>query len=336
MPAQRSVTRLHAVGRPMEPRRRSLAPPRIVVLIPCFNEEAAVGRVVADFRTALPDAVVYVYDNNSTDRTAELAGAAGAVVRHERRQGKGHVVRRMFADVDADIYLLVDGDDTYDAAAAPRLVERLMSESLDMVNAARVGDDALTYRPGHRLGNRMLAAFVAAAFGRECRDLLSGYRVLSRRFVKSFPALSTGFEIETELTVHALGLHMPMAEIETAYRSRGEGSRSKLNTLRDGARILWLILVLIKEERPLAFFLTIAAMLAFASLYLAVPIFLTYAATGLVPRLPTAILSTGLMILASLSVVCGMVLETVTRGRQEIKRLHYLVLTAPPDTSEGA
>jgi glycosyltransferase involved in cell wall biosynthesis len=299
-------------------------PPSIAVLIPCLDEEAAVGAVVRDFRTALPAATVYVYDNGSTDRTVERAREAGAVVRREPLRGKGNVIRRMFADVSADVYVLVDGDDTYDAAAAPALVERLLADQLDMVNGARVTDRADAYRAGHRLGNVVLTGAVSAVFGKRFGDMLSGYRVFSRRFVKSFPAIATGFEIETELTVHALELRMPVAEVETRYKERPAGSASKLSTWRDGFRILRTIVKLSKEERPLQFFSLIALLLALSSVGLAVPVFLEYERTGLVPRFPTAILSTGIMLCAVLSLACGLILDTVTRGRRELRRLHYL------------
>ncbi len=302
---------------------------RIAVLVPCYNEEAAIGKVVADFKKALPQAAIHVYDNNSSDRTAQTARKAGAVVGSELRQGKGHVVRRMFADVDADIYVLVDGDATYDAPSAPKLVERLLRENLDMVVGMRADRDEAAYRRGHRFGNRVLTGFVAQIFGRSFTDILSGYRVFSRRFVKSFPALSTGFEIETELTIHALELGMPVAEMPTPYYARGKGSASKLNTWRDGLRILWTIGKLFRIERPLQFFGLIGAVLALVSIGLAVPVARTYLATGLVPRLPTAVLVTGLMLLASLSFVSGLILDTVTRGRQEMKRLAYLSHRAP-------
>jgi hypothetical protein len=303
--------------------------PSVAVLIPCYNEEAAIGSVVRDFRAALPDAVIYVYDNNSRDKTAAVAAEAGAIVRHESLQGKGNVVRRMFADVEADVYVMVDGDDTYHAASAPALVHKLLSEQLDMVNAARVTQVEAAYRPGHRFGNVMLTSLVTFVFGRRTADMLSGYRVFSRRFVKSFPTLVAGFEIETELTVHALELRMPITEVATPYKDRPPGSVSKLSTFRDGFRILFMIGKLVKEERPLGSFSITAALLALASVILATPIFLTYLETGLVPRLPTAILSTGLMILAFLAVACGLILETVTRGRREMKRLAYLSHPAP-------
>ena len=297
---------------------------RVAVLVPCFNEEAAVATVVADFRKALPTAEVFVYDNNSSDRTVAVARGAGAQVRSERRQGKGHVVRRMFADVDADIYVLVDGDATYDAASAPRMIDRLLSERLDMVVGFRVDQVEGAYRHGHRSGNRILTGFLSWVFGRTFKDILSGYRVFSRRFVKSFPVLSDGFEIETELSVHALELALPVAEIETPYRARPEGSFSKLNTWRDGFRIFGTILKLYRSERPLRFFIAIGVILALTSIALAIPIIVTYLKVGVVPRLPTAVLSMGLMILAVLSMSSGLVLDTVTRGRREIKLLAYL------------
>jgi glycosyltransferase involved in cell wall biosynthesis len=302
--------------------------PRIAVLVPCYNEEAAVAAVVKGFRQALPTAQIYVYDNNSRDRTAEMAREAGAEVRSERRQGKGHVVRRMFADIDADVYVLVDGDATYDAPSAPRMIEKLLAEHLDMVVGLRVDQEQAAYRRGHRTGNWMLTSFLSSVFGQAFKDILSGYRVFSRRFVKSFPVLSDGFEIETELTVHALELAMPVAELETPYYARPEGSFSKLNTWGDGFRILRTILKLYRSEKPLRFFSAIGAFLALVSIGLAIPILLVYLETGLVPRLPTAVLSTGLMIVAVLSVSSGLVLDTVTRGRREMKLLAYL--SQPP------
>src|ERR1700724_2869522 len=297
---------------------------RVAVLVPCFNEEAAVASVVADFRKALPSAEIFVYDNNSSDRTMAVAREAGAEVRSERRQGKGHVVRRMFADIDADIYVLVDGDATYDAASAPRMIEALLSDHLDMVVGIRVDQAAAAYRPGPRTGNLMLTSFLASVFGQAFKDILSGYRVFSRRFVKSFPVLSDGFEIETELTVHALELALPVTEIATPYYARPEGSVSKLNTWRDGLRILGTILKLYRSEKPLRFFTVIGAFLILISVGLAIPIVVTYIEEGIVPRLPTAVLSMGLMILAVLSVSSGLVLDTVTRGRREMKLLAYL------------
>ncbi len=303
--------------------------PRIAVLLPCYNEEAAIAQTVAGFRAALPDAVIYVYDNNSSDRTREVAAAAGAVVRTERMQGKGHVVRRMFADVEADIYVMADGDATYEAAAAPRMVEHLVDTQLDMVVGARQSEQDAAYRRGHRFGNAMLTNMLAWTFGRSFTDILSGYRVFSRRFVKSFPVLSGGFEIETEISVHALELRMPVAEVTTAYAARPEGSESKLSTFRDGWRILRTIVMLFRFERPLLFFGGIAALFAALSVILAIPLFITYAQTGLVPRFPTAILVTGLMILSALNGLCGLILDTVVRGRREVRRLAYLSFPAP-------
>lgn len=302
---------------------------KIAVLVPCYNEATTIGAVVADFRAALPGADLYVYDNNSKDGTAEAARAAGAVARVEPLQGKGNVVRRMFADVEADIYVLVDGDSTYHAASAPEMVERLVAERLDMVVGRRRHQGAAgAYRPGHEFGNRALTGVVGWTFGGRFEDMLSGYRVLSRRFVKSFPALSAGFETETELTVHALSLKLPVAEVDTPYYSRPEGSASKLNTFRDGARIAVMIAKLLKEERPLAFFSTISALLFLAALTLALPIFVTYAETGLVPRFPTAIAATGITILAFLSLACALILDSVRHGRLETRRLFYLRLAA--------
>lgn len=302
--------------------------PRVAILLPCYNEAAAIGRTIADFRAALPGATIYVYDNNSSDGTAEIARAAGAVVRTERMQGKGHVVRRMFADVEADIYVMADGDATYEAAAAPGLIALLREEQLDMVVGARKSEVEAAYRPGHRLGNKLLTGMLAWLFGRTFTDILSGYRVFSRRFVKSFPVLSEGFEIETEISVHALELRMPVAERITAYAARPEGSESKLNTYRDGWRILMMILTLFRVEKPLAFFGLIGGALAGLSIGLSIPLFLTYFETGLVPRFPTAILATGIMLLAFLNGFCGLILDTVVRGRREMRRLAYLAVKA--------
>jgi glycosyltransferase involved in cell wall biosynthesis len=302
----------------------TLSTMRIAVLVPCFNEEAAVATVIADFRKALPSARIFVYDNNSSDRTVAVAREAGAEVRRERRQGKGHVVRRMFADIDADIYVLVDGDATYDAASAPRMIDALVSDRLDMVVGFRVDQVETAYRRGHRAGNWMLTGFLSSVFGQAFKDILSGYRVLSRRFVKSFPVLSDGFEIETELSVHALELALPVTEIETPYYARPAGSFSKLNTWRDGFRILGTILKLYRSEKPLRFFGAIGIFLILVSIGLAIPILVTYLEQGVVPRLPTAVLSMGLMILAVLSMSSGLVLDTVTRGRREMKLLAYL------------
>ncbi|MGW8136719.1 glycosyltransferase family 2 protein [Sphingomonas zeae] len=302
---------------------------RVAVLLPCYNEEAAIAQTIAGFREALPTATIYVYDNNSRDRTVEVARAAGAVVRSERIQGKGAVVRRMFADIDADIYVMADGDATYDAASAPALVARMVEEQLDMVVGQRVSEAELAYRRGHRFGNAMLTGMLAKLFGRSFTDILSGYRVFSRRFVKSFPVLSVGFEIETEISVHALELKMPCAEITTPYYARPEGSASKLSTYSDGWRILRTIMKLYRIERPMWFFGAVAALFAALAILLAVPIILTYLDTHQVPRFPTAILSTGLMLLAALNIFTGLILDTVVRGRQEVRRLAYLALPAP-------
>ncbi len=305
---------------------------RLAVLIPCYNEAVAIPKVVADFRTALPGAVVFVYDNNSADGTAAAAEAAGAVVRRETQQGKGHVIRRGFADIDADIYVLVDGDDTYDAAAAPAMVARLLAEQLDMVNGRRVSNDqasaAAAYRPGHRFGNRVLTGLVQSVFGARIGDMLSGYRVFSRRFVKSFPALSSGFEIETEITVHALELAMPITEMPTRYKERAAGSASKLRTFSDGVRILRSITVLVRQERPLQVFALAGAALLLLGLAVGVPVIVEFRHTGLVPRLPSAVLATGLVLLSFLSFACGMILDTVARGRKEMRRLAYLAIPA--------
>jgi Glycosyl transferase family 2 len=308
---------------------RSDGPPSVAVLIPCFNEEAAIAKVVTDFRAALPDATIYVYDNNSTDRTVTVARACGAVVRAEPLQGKGHVVRRMFADIDADLYVLVDGDDTYDASAAPGMAQLLLERRLDMVSAARDTPATDAYRLGHQLGNAVLTGMVRRVFGSGISDMLSGYRVFSRRFVKSFPALASGFETETEFTVHALALHMPVAEVRAPYRNRPPGSQSKLNTIADGFRILREIVMLIEHERPLQFFAFAMAVLLSSALALGLPVIITFVHTGLVERLPTAVLSASLVMLASLSLVCGFVLDAVTRGRQELRRLAYLAIPAP-------
>jgi glycosyltransferase involved in cell wall biosynthesis len=298
----------------------------VAVLIPCYNEAAAIAKVVADFRAELPQARVYVYDNNSRDDTMAAARDAGAVVRTEALQGKGHVVRRMFADVEADIFVLVDGDDTYDAAVAPDMLRLMLDRQLDMVTGARVSEEAAAYRRGHRLGNAVLTGMVRRIFGNRVSDMLSGYRVFSRRFVKSFPALAAGFETETEFTVHALELKMPIGEVPTAYRGRPPGSTSKLRTYADGIRILRSIVLLVKEERPLQFFALIGGVLLLAAFGVALPVVLEFVRTGLVPRLPTAVLATGLVLLSFLAFVCGLVLDTVTHGRREMRRLAYLAI----------
>ncbi len=305
------------------------ATPRIAIILPCYNEAAAIAQTVADFRAALPSATVYVYDNNSSDTTVEVARAAGAIVRTEKMQGKGNVVRRMFADVEADIYVMADGDATYEAAAAPELVQRLIDENLDMVVGARKSEVEAAYRRGHKFGNAMLTGMLAWLFGRSFSDILSGYRVFSRRFVKSFPVLSSGFEIETEISVHSLELRMPVAEVVTAYAARPEGSESKLSTYRDGWRILNTIIRLFRYERPLVFFGGIATAFMMMAIILAVPLVITFFEIGLVPRFPTAILATGLVILSALNGMCGLILDTVVRGRLEVRRLSYLGFPAP-------
>jgi len=304
---------------------------KLAILVPCYNEEAAISKVVEDFRTALPGAVVYVYDNNSQDQTVARARAAGAVVRTETRQGKGNVVRRMFADIEADIYVLVDGDDTYDAGASPRMIAQMISDGADLLTARRIHTDAAAYRTGHLLGNRMLTGLTALLFNVHLSDMLSGYRVFSRRFVKSFPFTAEGFAIETELTVHAVRLMMPMTELDTRYKERPVGSVSKLNTFRDGFRILSTIGYLVREERPLVFFSTIALLFAVIATLMGAPVVSEYLHTGLVPRLPTAVLATGLMVIACLSLTCGLILDTVTRGRWEAKRMAYLAIPGPQD-----
>ncbi|MDE2184305.1 MAG: glycosyltransferase [Alphaproteobacteria bacterium] len=305
--------------------------PRIAVLIPCYNEEAAIATVVDDFRTALPTATVYVYDNNSRDRTIERARQAGAVVRSENRQGKGNVVRRMFADIEADVYVLVDGDDTYDASAAPQLIAKLIAEGLDIVTGHREATGTAAYRAGHVLGNRLLTGLTGIMFGVKLGDMLSGYRIMSRRFVKSFPAAVEGFGIETELTVHAVRLLVPMAEVATRYKERPAGSASKLNTYRDGMRILLTIVGLMRRERPLIFFTSIFGFFALMTFAIGIPVVIEYFETGLVPRLPTAVLVTGTMVLAFLSLFTGLMLDTVTRGRWELKRMIYLAIPGPQD-----
>lgn len=320
---QPNFANLSAGNAPLIPDSSKL---KVAVILPCYNEEAAIGTVVRDFRAMLPSADVYVYDNNSRDRTIEVARAAGAIVRKEPLQGKGNVVRRMFSDINADIYVLCDGDVTYDVASAPAMIKMLEEERLDMVVGCRVDSDAASYRKGHRLGNALFTGAVAKLFGERFTDILSGYRVFSRRYVKSFPALARGFEIETELTVHALELRMPIAELDTPYGARPEGSQSKLSTYRDGYKIMKMILKLFKNERPMYFFGLIFILLAICAVFLAFPVIDTYLETGLVPRLPTAVLSAAVMLLGFLSLTCGLILDTVTHGRVEMKRLAYLAI----------
>ena len=306
---------------------------KIAVLLPCYNEEAAIGATVAGFKAALPDATIYVYDNNSRDRTREVAAKAGAVVRTERQQGKGHVVRRMFADIDADVYVMADGDLTYDPAASPAMVDMLLTEQLDMVVGTRRHEAKDAYRGGHVIGNRVFTGLLSGLFGRSFSDIFSGYRVFSRRFVKSFPVLSEGFEIETEMSVHALELRMPVGEVETSYGARPEGSHSKLSTFGDGWKILKTIANLYRVERPVLFYGSIGALLVIAAIVLAEPLVETYIQTGLVPRFPTAILVTGMVIVAVLCIFAGLILDTVTRGRREVRRLAYLSLNAPGNSA---
>ncbi|RAR60621.1 glycosyltransferase involved in cell wall biosynthesis [Paraburkholderia unamae] len=302
------------------------APVRIAVVVPCYNEAATIATVVRDFRANLPAAEIIAFDNNSTDGTADVARTAGARVITVPLQGKGNVVRRMFADVDADVYLMVDGDATYDASAAPMLINCLIENGLDMVVGARLSEEQAAYRLGHRFGNVLLTQCAASIFGRTFKDMLSGYRVFSRRYAKTFPAHSAGFEIETELAVHALGMRMPVAEIDTQYYSRPEGSESKLNTYRDGWRILMTILKLFKTEKPFAFFFGCFLICMIFAIGLAIPLFETYIETGLVPRIPTAILCSGLTLFGGILLTCGIVLDTVTRGRNEAKRMAYLAV----------
>lgn len=309
---------------------------KIAVLIPCYNEAPTIADVVGQFRAALPEAAIYVFDNNSTDGTAATARAAGALVRVEPQQGKGRVIRRMFADVEADIYVLVDGDGTYEAAAAPQMVGLLRAQSLDMVTGVRLATANSAYPPGHALGNRLITGVVTSIFGRRTQDMLSGYRVFSRRFVKSFPALAAGFETETEFTVHALELKMPIGCVDTVYGERPEGSHSKLSTVRDGVRIALLIFDLLKKERPLLLFGWLAIALAVFALALGLPLGATYLETGTVPRFPTAILASALMVIAVLCFLSGLIMDAVAHGRREVKRLAYLRLGPPPHADEIA
>ena len=297
---------------------------KIAVMLPCLNEEAAIAEVVRGFKAAVPSATIYVYDNNSTDDTAAVARAAGAVVGQEKRRGKGSVVRRMFSDVEADIYVLADGDGTYDASALPAMLKLFLNERLDFLNGARVHDTAGAYRPGHRFGNVILTGLVREVFGRQLNDMLSGYKVLSRRYVKSFPSASSGFEIETELAVHALEQRMPMAETPTHYAERAPGSASKLRTIRDGMRIFLLISRLVKDERPFQFFGLAGLASILVGLMFGSKVVVTFIQTGLVPRLPMAVLSLGMIILGVISIFSGLILDMVASGRREIRRLFYL------------
>jgi len=322
---------LYASEKIMQP-----AEPRIAIVVPCYNEALTIGQLVQDFRRHFPDAQVYVFDNNSSDDTVRVARAAGAIVRRVALQGKGSVVRRMFADVEADAYVMIDGDATYDVGAAPAMVNKLLRERLDMVVGSRISTEQAAYRFGHRAGNSALTGFLSLIFGRTFTDILSGYRVFSRRYVKSFPAHSYGFEIETELTVHALELRMPVAEVETVYGARPQGSTSKLNTYRDGLRILFTILRLFKSEKPLGFYSITFALFAFASIDLAIPIFTTYLRTGLVPRLPTAVLCASLMLFGLILLACGIILDAVTKSRIEQKHFSYLAVSAYESVDDDA
>ncbi|MBN8531932.1 MAG: glycosyltransferase [Alphaproteobacteria bacterium] len=299
----------------------------VAVLLPCYNEAVAIAKVVADFRNALPQATVYVYDNASTDGTSDVARKAGAVVRRVGAKGKGNVIRQMFADIEADIYVMADGDDTYDATVAPGMIETLQTEDLDMVVGIRVSEatDMAAYRTGHRLGNQLFTALVGSLFGRSFTDIFSGYRIMTRRFVKSFPVTSRGFEIETELTIHALDLGLPVGERPVSYRSRPEDSVSKLRTYRDGARILLAILLFMKEVHPLRVFTLVAVLCTLAAWVIAWPVIAEFMHTGLVPRLPTAVLATGLQVSGLLALACGLILDSVARGRKELKRLFYVL-----------
>lgn len=302
---------------------------KVAVLLPCYNEEGAIGKTVADFRAALPDADIYVYDNNSKDRTAEVAAAAGAIVRREMSQGKGHVVRRQFADIEADVYVMADGDDTYDASAAPAMIERLVTEKLDMVAGKRIETAEAAYRRGHRFGNWLLTSLVRFFFASPFEDMLTGYRVMSRRFVKSVPFTAGGFGIETELTIHVARMMSPVAEMDTAYKERPEGTVSKLRTYSDGWRILMTIGKLVRLERPLIFFGVIAALLMVVGLLVAIPVFVEFAKFQFVKSVPSAVLAASLMILSSLSLMAGLILDAVTKGRWETKRLNYLSFPPP-------
>ncbi|WHO73274.1 glycosyltransferase [Rhizobium sp. BT03] len=303
--------------------------PNIAVLLPCYNEAATIGPVVRGFRATLPDATIHVYDNNSTDGTALQAMLAGAHVVRERRQGKGHVVRRMFADIDADIYIIADGDGTYTPADAEELVRTLLTERADMVVGTRRGVHADAGRQGHALGNRLFNLLYRTIFGPDFTDIFSGYRAFSRRFVKSFPAVSGGFEIETEMSVHASRLKLPVSELELDYGRRPEGSHSKLSTFRDGGRILWMFAMLMKETRPFAFFSTISATFMLASLGFMAPVLAEYFATGLVSRMPTWVLSMALMMISFMLFTAGVILDSVARARAEQLRIHYMNLETP-------
>jgi glycosyltransferase involved in cell wall biosynthesis len=302
----------------------------IAAIVPCHNEAPAIHKVVTDLKAAVPGIHVYVYDNNSSDGTDEEARRAGAEVRYEHTKGKGNVIRRAFGDIDADVYLMIDGDDTYDAAAAPEMIRTLLEGPYDHILGVRQDDPSSTaYRPGHEAGNRAFNRVVGRLFGTPVSDMLSGYRVMSRRFVKSFPALSREFETETELTVHVMNLRVPHTEVPVGFRDRAEGTESKLNTYSDGFKILSLIAHLIRFERPVLFHGLIGAVFALVALVLAIPLFVEYGKTGLVPRFPTAFLAASLMVIAFLTWILGFILEGITRLRRETSRLNYLTYSAP-------
>lgn len=302
--------------------------PRIAAIVPCHNEELAIAKVVHDLRAAVPSMDIYVYDNASTDDTVRVARDAGAIVRHEYTKGKGNVVRRAFADIEADIYVLIDGDDTYDTTDLPTMIETLLEGPFDHVLGVRRESGDGAYRPGHELGNKGFNWLVSGVFKSEVSDMLSGYRVFSRRFVKSFPALSREFEIETELTVHAMSLRVPQTETPVGFRDRPAGSESKLRTYHDGFRILSLIIGLIRHERPMMFYGIIGTIIAILGVVTGFPVVLDYLSTGLVPRLPTAILAVGIVITAILTWMIGLVLDGVLKSRREFNRLNYLLHTA--------
>ncbi|WP_371808228.1 glycosyltransferase family 2 protein [Ruegeria sp. HKCCA5491] len=302
---------------------------RIAIILPCYNEEAAIELTVSEFKEALPDADVYVFDNNSSDATIEVAQRAGATVRSETNQGKGNVVRRMFADVEADVYVMADGDATYDASNVTELIALLWNNNLDMVNGARKHSDDAAYRPGHKFGNRMLTSLVKLFFGRNLEDMLSGYRVFSRRFVKSFPSMSSGFEIETELTVHALQMRLPIDEVQVKYRARPENSVSKLSTYGDGLRILRMIGFLVKEEKPLLFFFSLAGLIFIPSGLVFLSVLLEFLETSQVARFPSLFAALTGFLMSIVCIACALILDTVSRGRREARRLSYLQYEAP-------
>lgn len=304
--------------------------PRIAAIVPCYNEEAAIAKVVTDLHTAVPSMDIYAYDNNSTDRTAEVAGAAGAIVLHEYHKGKGNVVRRAFADIDADIYVMIDGDDTYETNDLPAMIDLLLSGPFDHVLGCRQDDKKdSSYRPGHATGNKVFNKLVSNIFGEKVTDMFSGYRVFSRRFVKSFPATSREFEIETELTVHNMSLRVPNAEYPCGFRTRAEGTESKLNTFSDGLKILNLIVRLIRHERPVFFYGIWATVSMVLGLVVGIPVIVQFSQTHLVPKLPSALLATGLVLIALVMWMLGQIMDGMRRNRSEVARLLYLGYKAP-------